>query len=89
MFVFLFFYVSLLTCQIHFLSFQEHHVTANTSGTAGMVVFSSCLEKDMEKGTIEGRKVGIKEILKSKKVGKEKKKQKDVKNKKGRETNRM
>lgn len=34
---------SSFTCQVHFLSLFEHHVTAGTAGTSWMVVFPSCL----------------------------------------------
>lgn len=40
---------SLLTCKVHFLSFQEHHVTAGTPGTAGVVTLPSGLERSREK----------------------------------------
>lgn len=54
--------LSVLTCEVHFLSFQEHHVTAGAPGAAGMVALPTSLQRERRgkerKGDREEQKRG-------------------------------
>lgn len=54
--------LSVLTCEVHFLSFQEHHVTAGAPGAAGVVLLPTGLQRERRgkerKGDRDGQKRG-------------------------------